>query len=113
MAAETARCARCGDEFVKRRSDHRFCCPEHRKLGEWQPGDPPLPDPDSVARVFDPSRDPASPVLDSDWRPDEYRFEGWRDWAELDGVDTVAAMRQLYLVPDAPSPLRRSHPGWR
>jgi hypothetical protein len=110
MAPEMARCARCGMAFVKRRSGHRFCSPEHRKLGEWQPGDDPLPDPDAVARLFDPGRDPDGPVLDSDWRPYEYQFEGWRNWAELDGVDSVAHMRRLYLVPDAPSPLRRSRP---
>jgi hypothetical protein len=112
MAVETARCARCGDVFVKRRADHRFCSPEHRKLGERRPGDPPLPDPGSVERLFDPARDPAGPVLDSDWRPYEYQFEGWQDWAELDGMDSVAAMRRLYLLPETPSPLRRSGPRW-
>jgi hypothetical protein len=108
--AKPARCARCGDVFVQRRSDHRFCSPECRKLGEWKPGDPPLPDLGSVERLFDESRDPAGPVLDSDWRPYEYQFEGWRPWAELDGVDSVARMRQLYLLPGSPSPLRRSRP---
>jgi hypothetical protein len=87
---------------VKRRADHRFCTPEHRKLGERRPGDPPLPDPDSIARLFAEDRDPAGPVLESDWRPAPYVGENWRDWVELDGVGTVGAMRKLYLVPDRP-----------
>lgn len=52
-SVETARCARCGDVFVQRRSDYRFCKPECRKLGQWKPGDPPLPDLGAVDRLFD------------------------------------------------------------
>jgi hypothetical protein len=64
-----------------------------------------------VARLFDPARDPDGPVLESDWHSPTYAgLEGWQEWMELDGNNTVAAMRELYLMPDRPSPLRRARP---
>lgn len=62
-----AECARCGRTFVRRRSDHRFCRPECRKLGQRKPGEPPPVDPDVVDRLFDPRRDPNDRVRTDDW----------------------------------------------
>jgi endogenous inhibitor of DNA gyrase (YacG/DUF329 family) len=73
-----AECARCGVEFVRRRSDHRFCSPECRKLGEWKPGDQPPVDREVVDRLFDPLRDPNERVRSDDWFAPMDAPEGWR-----------------------------------
>jgi hypothetical protein len=64
-----ARCARCDREFTRRRSDHRFCGPVCRKLGEPAPWDPPAADPDTVDRLFDEQRDPDELCTPDDWYP--------------------------------------------
>jgi hypothetical protein len=86
-----AECAHCHGEFVRRRSDHRFCCPEHRKLGERKPGAPALPDREQIARLFDKTRDPDERVRADDWHP-----SGDPRWHELDAWDTVGRRRHWY-----------------
>jgi hypothetical protein len=90
-----AECARCGVEFVQRRSDHRFCCPEHRKLGERKPGAPPPVDHEQIARLFDESRDPDELVAVDDWHP-AAALETAAEWRELDAGHTVAQRRRWY-----------------
>jgi hypothetical protein len=87
-----ADCARCGISFIQRRSDHRFCSPECRKLGERKPGDRVPADPVLVARLFDASRDPEALCREDEWHP------GGPGWAEVDAcVDTVAGRRAWFL----------------
>jgi hypothetical protein len=88
-----AECARCGREFVQRRSDHRFCTPECRKLGEWKPGDRPPVDHAQIARLFDESRDPGERVRRDDWFP----APADSGWVELYLCETVETRRRWYL----------------
>ena len=64
-----ARCAHCDEEFIQRRSDHRFCSPWCRHKGERRPYDPPPVDQAAVDRLFDPQRDPDETVRADDWCP--------------------------------------------
>ena len=89
--SELGRCAFCDAPFVKRRSDHRFCRPEHRKLGERKPGDGPRADPEDIRRLCDESRDPAEPVRPDDWHP------GGPEWNVLDATDSLATRRRWFL----------------
>jgi hypothetical protein len=83
----TVRCQHCGREFVRRRSDHRFCSsPCRRAAGEL----PPLTLA-SVRRLFDESRDPLETVRDDDWHPSD--DPGWH---ALDSVQTVEQRRRWY-----------------
>lgn len=90
-----AECARCGREFVQRRSDHRFCSRECRHLGERRLGEP-VPDHAAVERLFDPRRDPEELVRDDDWYPGAGTKDG-DAFAALDAHDTVAQRRTWYL----------------
>ena len=90
-----AECAHCGIEFIQRRTDHRFCCPEHRKLGERKPYDPPPADPEQVRRLFDEDRDPDERVRDDDWHGNRDDENG-QAWMELDATDTVGQRREWY-----------------
>jgi hypothetical protein len=91
LISEIGRCAFCDAPFVKRRSDHRFCRPEHRKLGERKPGDGPRADPEDIRRLFDESRDPAEPVRPDDWHP------GGPEWNVLDATDSLETRRRWFL----------------
>jgi hypothetical protein len=51
------------------------------------------PDPEQVARLFDPARDPAERVRRDDWYPDPDH-----DRFELDLTDTVEDRRRWYLT---------------
>jgi hypothetical protein len=91
LISEIGRCAFCDAPFVKRRSDHRFCRPEHGKLGERKPGDGPRADPQDIRRLFDESRDPAEPVRPDDWHP------GGPEWNVLDATDSLETRRRWFL----------------
>jgi hypothetical protein len=86
-----AKCARCGRESVRRRSDHRFCRPECRKRGARLSSDSPSADPDVVDRLFDPFRSPDERVRHDDWpmdAPDE--------WKALFAGETVGSRRRWF-----------------
>jgi hypothetical protein len=87
----TAECARCGRPYVKRRSDHRFCKPECRKLGELHPRDRP-DDLEAIDRLFDPRRDSADLAREDDWFPPSFGAEE----RELYQYDTVETRRRWY-----------------
>src|SRR5215211_6761875 len=91
LMSELGRCAFCDAPFVQRRSDHRFCRPAHRKLGERTPGDGPRADPEDIRRLFDESRDPAEPVRPDDWHP------GGPEWNVLDATDSLETRRRWFL----------------
>ncbi len=87
--ADIAECAHCGIGFVQRRSDHRFCCPEHRKLGERKAWEAPPPDPEQIRRLFDGRPDEERARAD-DWHP------GPREFAELDAHDRLEKRRRWF-----------------
>jgi hypothetical protein len=70
-----ARCAHCDEEFVQRRSDHRFCSPWCRHKGERRAYDPQPVDKAAVDRLFDPRRDPDEIVRADDWCPGNWTPE--------------------------------------
>jgi hypothetical protein len=91
-----ARCARCDRPFVQRRSDHRFCGPVCRKLGERAPWEGPAADPEAVDRLFDESRDPNAICRPDDWYPHPMtEFE--QAIYLVPGGDTVASRRRLFF----------------
>jgi hypothetical protein len=90
-----AECARCGGEFVQRRSDHRFCSRECRHLGERRVGEPDV-DRGAVDRLFAEDRDPSEPVRLDDWYPGAGTEDG-DAFAALDVHHTVAQRRRWYL----------------
>jgi hypothetical protein len=87
--AELAACAHCAGPYIRRRADHRFCCPEHRKLGERRAWESPAPDPEQVKRLFDgrPDEERARP---DDWHP------GPPEFAEFDAHDRLAKRRRWF-----------------
>ena len=91
LMSDIGRCAFCDAPFVKRRSDHRFCRPEHRKLGERKPGDGARVDPEGIRRLFDERRDPAEPVRPDDWHP------GGPEWNVIDATDSLETRRRWFL----------------
>jgi hypothetical protein len=99
----TVECARCGRAFVRRRSDHRFCGPTCRKLGERAPWEPPPDDPDAIDRLFDEERDPGEVCRPDDWYPHVMTAseqEVYLCQPSPDGRwrgDTVESRRRLFL----------------
>src|SRR5215212_3449924 len=91
-----ANCARCGRDFTRRRSDHRFCSPICRKLGERAPWEPPAADPEAVDRLFDESRDPDAICLADDWYPGGQMPESEQRIYLIVGGDSVASRRRLF-----------------
>jgi hypothetical protein len=87
-------CLHCGREFVPRKHGHVFCSVECRHGGERGPFDPPPDDPEVVARLFDPSRDPDGLVTMDDWFAPAGASESVK---ALYLVETVGQRRRWYM----------------
>ena len=88
----TAACVNCGRKFERRRAGHVFCSARCRHRAGRVPPDEqaPAPDPEVVARLFDPRRDPEEQVRADDWYP------GSPEWQELYAWDTVGKRRRWF-----------------
>ena len=90
----TAACLNCGRKFVPRRAGHVFCsAPCRYQAGRVPPDEQaPAPDPEVIARLFDPRRDPEEQVRDDDddWYPCSPEMQ------KLDAWDTVGKRRRWF-----------------
>jgi len=89
----TAVCLHCGSDFVPRKRGHVFCSVGCRHGGARQPEERAKDDPEQVARLFDPSRDPKERVC----RDDRYQDPAHGRF-ELDLPGTVVQRRRWYLA---------------
>ena len=85
-----ASCARCGREFIQRRSEHRFCSAGCRHQGQREPYNPPPVKPEQVTRLFD-AREPSERVRADDWHPAPLS-----GFVELDACDTLERRRRWF-----------------
>ena len=89
--ADIGECARCGNEFIRSKSNHRFCSTDCRHAGERRAHEPPAADPRVIERLFDEARSGSDRADPEDWHPGPPAFKA------LDALDSLERRRRWYL----------------